>query len=81
MFLSQRRKQSLDGLPVITDELLCQLHMKIILDGLVLQAGSVVLVQHKCIGNSDIEQKVKDILVELSTCRTFYFSSCSYNNL
>ena len=36
-------------------------------DGLVLRAGSVVLVQHKCIGNSDIEQKVEEILVELST--------------
>ena len=54
---------------VIANELLRQLHMKIS-DGLVLQTGSVVLVQHKRIGNSDIKQKVKDILVELPTFRT-----------
>ena len=37
------------------------------MDGLVLGAGSVVLVQHKRIGNSHIEQKVKYVLVKLYT--------------
>ena len=39
---------------VVADKLLCQLHTKIS-DVLELGAGSIVLVQYKCIGNRNVE--------------------------
>lgn len=50
---------------VVANQLLSQLDPKIF-DGLVLGTGGVMLVKDECIGNCNIQQKIKYVLIELS---------------
>ena len=57
---------SLPTTTVVPDEFLRQLDSEVE-DCPVFRVGSVALVQHKCVGDSNVQQKVKNVFVKLST--------------